>query len=145
MKTYAMYCVFTADHLKKENLVISQKKEEIVFPIIQIEHNRHLHNEAHYNLQSFFQKTTYNPEILKSINFTYSDVQNNLIYKYFEEKKLDNIFDLDNDIFCLYAAVLENPYPLASLFWEKFIFIKSIQNMNSINAIVDFVIERSVL
>lgn len=145
MKIYALYCVFTLDQLKKENLVISQKEDSVIFPIVQIEHPRHIHNEMHYNLQKLFTKTTYNPEILANINFTNMDIQNKFVYRYLEEKNLANFFDLDNDIFILCSSILENPYKLEGYFWSSFKFIKSFADMDSVNSIVDFAIEKSLL
>lgn len=145
MKIYALYCVFAVDYKKKENLIISEKNNKILFPIKEIEHPRYIHNEAYYNLQCFFKKTSYNPELLKNINFTHIDIQNELIYKYLDNKKLDNKFDINNDIFLLCCAIVETPYELDSYFWNNFKFVKSFADMDCVNSIVDFSIEKSIL
>jgi hypothetical protein len=144
MKIHAIYCVFAVDYSKKENLIITESKDRILFPIREIENPRHLHNEIHYNLQSFFKKTTYNPEILKNINFSHLDIQNDLVYKYLEDKPSTNI-DLEKDILLLCGAILESPYDLESLEWKKFDFVKSFSDMDITNSVIDFVVEKSIL
>jgi hypothetical protein len=145
MKIHAIYCVFTSDKTKKENLIISENKDDIFFPIKEIEHPRYLHNEMHYNFQSLFKKTTYNPEILKNINFSHVDIQNDLIYKYLQEKQIENLFDIQKDLFLLCCAIVETKYELDSCFWKNFKFVKSFTDMDIISSIVDFAIEKSIL
>lgn len=145
MKIHALYCVFTLDEIKKENLVISERDDKVLFPIVEIENPRYLHNEIHYNLQKLFTRTTYNPDILANINFTYMDIQNEFVYRYLEEKELTKSFDVDNDVFILCCAIIESPYGLDKYHWEKFKFIKSFTDMDAVNSIVDLAIEKSIL
>jgi hypothetical protein len=146
MKIYAIYCIFTADQKQKENFIVSQSPDSIIFPIKEIEHPRHLHNEIHYNLQNLFKRTTYNPELLKNISFTHIDIQNDLVYKYLDNLNANNVLDINNDIFVLCCAILENRYELeTSNHWTNFKFVKSFTDMDCVNSIVDFAIEKSIL
>jgi hypothetical protein len=141
---YAIYCVLSIDHVKKENLIISKNKDKIEFPIFKIEHTRLLHNELRYNIQKILLSKTYDSDIIKNIAFSYIDIQNDLITKYIEQYYSEE-FNLDNDLFIFCGMIMERAYPLMDFEWKKFDFVKSFSNLDLINSIIDFTVQKSVL
>ena len=141
---HTAYCIISVDHDKKQNFILSTKKETTEFPIIQIEHPKFLHNETRYHFSNFFLKDTYNPEVIKSISFSYTDIQNELLIKYVDEKAKE--LDTNNDLFMLCGAIIEKTYsPNNNFSWNLFEFSKSFDNTDLVISIIDFVIGKSIL
>lgn len=143
-KVFGVSCILSVDHKKKENLIVSCKKENIAFPIFEIEHPRLLWNELRYNIAELFFDNTYNKELIKNITFSYTGIQNELIFQYIESLN-DSKYDLEKDIFVLSCIILEEPYDIKNYYWNRFKFVKSFQDMDLFNSIIDFIIQKSVL
>lgn len=141
---YGIYCILSIDHNKKENLIVSTNENTIEFPIFRIEHPRLLYNELRYNLQNILLKQAYDAEAIKKIHFCHIELQNEIVLKYIEDNYSEK-YDLNNDMFVLCAAIIEEPYNLNLFQWKKFQFAKSLLDMDLITSIIDFTIEKSIL
>lgn len=144
MNIYGISCILTIDHQKKQNLIISTDSNKIVLPITKIEYPRLLFNEIRYDIQQMFDKNESISEILKDMNFAYTDIQNELLIKHIENLN-DNKFDINNDIFILVAFILNQPYKLSKYTWKTFDFLKSIEHINTLNSLIDFIIEKTIV
>lgn len=141
---HTIYCIVAVDHDKKQNFVLSTNTEEIQFPIVQVEHPKFLYNEIRYHFANFFLKETYNPEIIRGIGFSYTDIQNELIIKYIDDKVKE--LDTNNDLFMLCGGVIEKTYILNNNFsWNAFEFSKSFDNTDLTISLIDFIIGKSIL
>lgn len=143
---YCVSCILSIDHKKKENLVVSSSnnKDSITFPIFKIEHPKLLWNELRYHIAELFFDNGYNKEIIKNITFSYTGIQNELIIRYIESLN-NKDYNTDEDIFLLSSIILEQPYDMKTYSWEKFKFVKSFQNMDLFNSIIDYIIQQSIL
>jgi len=141
---YAIYCLLSADHDKKENFIVSENSESVEFPMFKIEHPKLLRNELRYNLQTIIDTKSYSIDYIKNISFSLIDIQNELIIKYLEDRYPKGI-DLDNDIFILCANIFEKPVLLNRYEWKKFNFVKSLSDMDIISSIIDFTVEKSII
>lgn len=141
---YGVSCILTIDHDRRQNLVISKDKDNIILPIFKIDYPRLLFNEIKYNIQQILSNE-YDKEIIKRINFSYTDIQNEFLIKYIEDTK-NYTFDTNNDVFILTSMILEKPYELhGGCLWKQFDFIKSFNNMSAFNSLVDFIIEKTII
>lgn len=141
---YCVSCILSVDHKRKENLIISTQKDSIVFPIFPIQYPKLLWNELRYHISELFFYDNYNKDIIKNITFSYSGIQNDLILQYIES--LNNpTYNIDNDIFVLSSVIFEEPYETKSYYWNKFRFVKSFQDMDIFNSIIDFIVQQSII
>lgn len=141
---FCVSCILSVDHQKRENLIVSSDKDSIVFPIFPIQYPKLLWNELRYHISELFFDDNLNKELIKNITFSHVSIQNDLIIKYME--RLNNpIYNLENDIFLLSAIILEQPYDIKNYYWNRFKFIKSFQDMDIFNSIIDFIVQQSVL
>lgn len=144
MNIYAVPVLLTLDHNRHQNLIVSNNKNNIDLPLIKINYARLLFNQIRYDLQQMFMPKDHIQEILQHINFSYTDIQNELLIKYLEEIKYDYL-DMENDIFVLVAMIVDKPYDLNRHFWKQFDFAKSLDNMSPFNSLIDFIIEKTIV
>lgn len=141
---FSVSCILSVDHKKKENLIVSAQKDDIILPVFQIQYPKLLWNELRYQISELFFDNNYNKELIKNITFSYTGIQNELVIKYIQSLNNPN-YDIENDLFILSCVILEEPYDIKNLHWNRFKFVKSLQDMTILNSIIDFVIQQGVL
>lgn len=141
MNLYSVFCFITADREKATNYVISDISTEIILPIKKIDSARYIHNESRYFIKSLFTKDSY--KHIDEIVFNYIDIQNEFLLEYLKKTNNHSI-DITQDLLVLYGGIIEKK-PTTKKYWQEFEYSPSKFIENPVLAVIDMVIQRSLI